>query len=88
MRICRINARRGNDYPEAARTFGQVNGRDVRYVQVPWDEFRQAAGDEITRMYEWFDEEGYEADILTLREEYPDLTTFEQYLRQSGWEEA
>ncbi len=39
-------------------------------------------------MYEWFDEEGYEADILTLREEYPDLTTFEQYPRQSGWEEA
>lgn len=74
--------------PEAARTFGQVTGRDVRYVQVPWDEFRQAAGDEIARMYEWFDEERYEADIPALREEYPDLTTFEQYLRHSGWEEA
>jgi len=70
--------------PEATRTFGQVNGRDLRYVQVPWDEFCQAAGEEIARMYEWFDEEGYVADIPTLREEYPDLTTFEQYLRQSG----
>ena len=74
--------------PETARSFGQVAGREVRYVQIPWDQFRQSAGDEITRMYEWFDEEGYEADIPPLREEYPGLTTFEQYLRQSGWSEA
>jgi hypothetical protein len=37
----------------------------------------------LARMYEWFDEEGCVAYIPTLREEYPDLTTFEQYLRQS-----
>jgi hypothetical protein len=35
-------------------------------------------------MYEWFDKKGYEADIPALREEYLGLTTFEQYLRQSG----
>jgi uncharacterized protein YbjT (DUF2867 family) len=74
--------------PETARILGQVTGREVRYVQIPWDQFRQTAGDEITRMYEWFDEEGYEADIPALREEYLGLTTFEQYLRQSGWSEA
>jgi uncharacterized protein YbjT (DUF2867 family) len=74
--------------PETARVFGQVTGREVRYVQVAWDQFRQTAGDEITRMYEWFDEEGYEADVPALREEYLGLTTFEQYLRQSGWSEA
>ena len=73
---------------ETARIFGQVTGREVRYVQIPWDQFRQSAGDEITRMYEWFDEEGYEADISALHEEYLSLTTFEQYLRQSGWSEA
>jgi hypothetical protein len=54
------------------------------YVQVSWDEFRQVTEEEIARMYEWFDEEVYVADIPTLREEYPDLTTFEHYLRQSG----
>ena len=70
--------------PEAVRTFGQVNGRDLRYVQVPWDEFRRAAGEKIARMYEWFGEEGDVAEIPTLREEYLDLATFEQYLRQSG----
>jgi uncharacterized protein YbjT (DUF2867 family) len=73
---------------ETARIFGQVTGREVCYVQVPWDQFRQTAGYEITRMYEWFDQEGYEADIPALREEYLGLTSFEQYLRQSGWSEA
>lgn len=74
--------------PETARTFGQVTDREVRYIQISWDKFRQTAGNEITRMYEWFDEEGYEADISGLREEYPRLTTFEQYLRHGGWSEA
>jgi uncharacterized protein YbjT (DUF2867 family) len=73
---------------ETAQIFGQVTGREVRYVQIPWDQFRQAAGNEISRMYEWFEAEGYEADILALREEYPNLSTFEQYLRHSGWEKA
>jgi hypothetical protein len=31
-------------------------------------------------------EVGYEADIAALREEYPKLTTFEQYLRNHGWD--
>jgi hypothetical protein len=37
-------------------------------------------------MYEWSNEVGYEADIATLRKEYPGLTTFEQYLRNHGWD--
>jgi uncharacterized protein YbjT (DUF2867 family) len=73
---------------EAAWIFGRVTGREVRYVQIPWDQFHQAAGNEIARMYEWFEEEGYEADIGALREEYPNLSTFEEYLRHSGWEKA
>ena len=70
---------------ETARIFGQVIGREVRYAQIPWDKFRQTAGNEISRMYEWFDEEGYEADISALRKEYLGLTNLEQYLRHSGW---
>jgi len=38
--------------PETARIFGQVTGREVRYIQISWDKFRQTAGNEITRMYE------------------------------------
>jgi hypothetical protein len=34
------------------------------------------------------DDVGYEADIDALRREYPELSTFERYLRSHGWEGA
>jgi uncharacterized protein YbjT (DUF2867 family) len=73
---------------DLAQTFGRVIGREVRYAQVSWEEFREAYGEDLAVMYEWFEEVGYEADIGALREEYPDLTTFEEYLRKHGWEGA
>ena len=43
-------------------------------------------GEELTLMYRWFNDVGYEADIRVLRQEYPELTTFERYLCNHGWE--
>ena len=45
-------------------------------------------GEEYAVMYRWFNDVGYEADIDALRREYPELTTFERYLRSHGWEGA
>jgi uncharacterized protein YbjT (DUF2867 family) len=70
---------------QIAETFGRVIGRPVRYVQVPWDAYREAAGEEYTRMYRWFEDVGYDADIAALRREAPQLTSFEQYLRTHNW---
>jgi uncharacterized protein YbjT (DUF2867 family) len=74
--------------PEIAETFGRVIGREVSYYQVPWDQFEEQMGEESTVMYRWFNDVGYEADIAALRQVYPELTTFEQYLRSHGWEGA
>jgi hypothetical protein len=57
----------------------------VNYVQVPWDQFRQNAGEEMTRMYKWFEDVGYNVDIASLRKEYPALSTLEQVLRKQDW---
>ena len=73
---------------EIARAFGRVTGREVRYAQMPWGEFREAYGEDLAVMYGWFEEVGYEADIAALRDEYPALTTFEGYLRLHDWEGA
>lgn len=70
---------------EMAEAFGRVIGRSVEYVQMPWEQFRQASGEELTSMLRWFEDVGYDADLVALRNEYP-LTTFEQYLRNHGWE--
>jgi uncharacterized protein YbjT (DUF2867 family) len=74
--------------PEIAGTFSRVIGRNVEYVQVPWKDFEEQMGKEYTVMCRWFNEEGYEANIAALRDEYPGLSSFEQYLRAHGWENA
>ena len=74
--------------PQTAEMFSRVTGRGVEYYQVPWDQFEEQMGEEVTVMYRWFNDMGYEADIAALRQEHPELTTFERYLRSHGWEGA
>ena len=66
----------------------RVVGQRVSYVQVPWDQFRQNAGEEMTRMYKWFEDVGYHVDIAALRRELPSLATLEQVLRRQDWSAA
>lgn len=67
-----------------AEAFSRASGREVRYNQVPWDEFEQRAGHELTVMWKWFQDVGYHIDIAALQRDYPDLKRFEQWL-QSSW---
>jgi uncharacterized protein YbjT (DUF2867 family) len=73
---------------EIAQTYGRVIGREVSYYQVPWDQFEEQMGEEATLNLRWINDVGYEADIAALRQEYPELTSFERYLRTHGWEGA
>jgi uncharacterized protein YbjT (DUF2867 family) len=69
---------------ELAQVFSRVSGREVRYQQVPWDEFEKQAGKEMTMMYRWFQDTGYHVDIGAVRQEYPALTAFSQWIN-SNW---
>jgi uncharacterized protein YbjT (DUF2867 family) len=72
---------------ELARSLAVSSGHDVRYTQVPWPEFEKQAGNEMTRMYRWFQETGYHADIASVRQEYPALTTLSRWLN-AHWHAA
>jgi len=74
--------------PEIAGTLSWVIGHNVDYFQVPWEGFEEQMGEEYAVMYRWFNDHGYEANIAALRDEYPGLASFEQYLRGHGWENA
>ena len=67
---------------ETARTLGNHLENEVVYVQVPWEDFADEAGGEMTAMYRWFDEEGYKADIEQLRTIHPDLRTLDAFLEE------
>jgi len=69
---------------DLALAFGRMVGRNVQYVQIPWDQFEQTAGPEMTLMYRWFQDVGYSVDIRALRQEHANMMTFERWL-QSSW---
>ena len=70
---------------DVALTFRRVLGHAVSYVKVPWDQFRQLAGDEMTAMYRWFNAVGYDVDIGSLRAEHPGLERLEDVLWAEEW---
>ena len=68
-----------------AELLTRAAGRPVKYVQVPWEQFRQNAGEEMTKMYRWFNDMGYHVDMTGLRKEYPNLATLEKVLSEQDW---
>jgi uncharacterized protein YbjT (DUF2867 family) len=68
---------------ELANAFSRASGREIRYQQLPWDQFQQHAGHEMTIMYRRFEEKGYSVDIAAVRQHYPGLTSFNRWLEQN-----
>nr|5F5N_A Chain A, Monooxygenase [Micromonospora okii]5F5N_B Chain B, Monooxygenase [Micromonospora okii] len=75
--------------PELAARFGELAGMPARFEERSLDE---AAADpwipyshEIAVMFEWFQTDGYAADIAALRARHPGLRTFADWLRAIGW---
>jgi uncharacterized protein YbjT (DUF2867 family) len=67
-----------------AEVLTRVTGRKIHYVELPLEQVRQAMGEDGARMFEWFDQVGYSADIESLRREHPEVGwhTFEDWARE------
>jgi uncharacterized protein YbjT (DUF2867 family) len=65
---------------QIANAFSRVAARDVKYVQVSWDQFEKNMGRELTVMYHWFEEKGFHFNIEQARREYPLTHTFDRWL--------
>ncbi|MEU2269595.1 NmrA/HSCARG family protein [Streptomyces olindensis] len=57
-------------FPEIAKVYERVTGVPTRFEPQPIED----------RMFEWFAEDGYQADIPALRKVHPGLLTFEVFL--------
>jgi Predicted nucleoside-diphosphate-sugar epimerases len=68
---------------EIAESFERVTGKPTRSVELPLEQLRSFNA-EVAKMYEWFNQSGYQADIPTLRQLHPELLTLEAWLKQSG----
>ncbi|WP_158821278.1 NmrA/HSCARG family protein [Granulicella sp. S156] len=65
---------------QIADVFSRVTAREVKYVQVSWDQFEKNMGRELTVMYHWFEEKGFHFNIEEVRREYPVTHTFDRWL--------
>lgn len=78
--------------PGVAELLGETIGEAVRYEELSLEQVRTYSAD-LGKMFEWFQREGYQADIPALRGMYPGLKTFkawlsEGHLRRAGITEA
>jgi uncharacterized protein YbjT (DUF2867 family) len=72
---------------QVAAALSRVIGRPVQLVPPKMPEGTVPSPEQIA-MFRFFTGQGYDADIPALRQTYPDLHTFEQWLREYGWENA
>ncbi len=72
--------------PGYAKAMARALGVPVEYVQVPWEAIREQ-NEDLYRMYDFFERAGYQADTRALREEYPALHTFDQWIVDGGLRE-
>ena len=70
---------------QIVETFTRVIGRTVNLVP-PMPGRGWASPEEMEAAFNFFNGQGYDADIDALRKLHPDLLNFEQYLRKNGWE--
>jgi len=71
---------------QAAALLSMVSGHRLHYEQLPLDLLRERSED-LAAMFEWLDQVGYHADVLTLRHQYPEVRwhTFEDWARGQDW---
>jgi uncharacterized protein YbjT (DUF2867 family) len=72
---------------QIADTFTKVIGRPVK-LTLPTKEGDRQPEEEIIAMFNFFNGQGYEANIPALRKLHPGLLNLEEYLRKNGWENA
>ena len=71
---------------QTAEVFSKVIGRPVMLTEPSGQSW--APEEEAKAAFNFFNGEGYDADIAALRNLHPGLLTLEQYLRKNGWENA
>ncbi|MGW1507361.1 NmrA/HSCARG family protein [Streptomyces mirabilis] len=66
--------------PQMAEVFARAAGRPVRFHAQPIEQIR-AYSEEMAAMFDWFNTVGFRADVATLREHHPELTTLATWVR-------
>jgi catechol 2,3-dioxygenase-like lactoylglutathione lyase family enzyme len=62
-------------------------GIDMVYSRTPWAVYQARLGPGTARLKRWFENPGYDVDVAAVREQFPGMLSFEEYLVATGWQE-
>ena len=72
--------------PEVITHLSRTMNRSLNFQQLPVDQAEAAMGDDMAKMFRWFNEVGYSADIPALRQRYGiPLTNFVDLISGAEW---
>ncbi|MDJ0763125.1 MAG: NmrA/HSCARG family protein [Myxococcota bacterium] len=71
---------------DVARRLGNHTGREFGYFQIPLESVREQSED-FAKMFEWFDQVGYDVDIEGLKQAFPGVgwTDFDTWTAKQDW---
>jgi uncharacterized protein YbjT (DUF2867 family) len=71
---------------EAVDKISRASGKRIEYRAFPKENAEKAFGTDLTKMYQWFEDVGYNPDFNALNREYGiHLITFDEYLHAAPW---
>lgn len=70
---------------EFADLLSRSLGLDIHHQQITWEAYEADAGEDLTLMTHWFDEKGYDVDVVEMRKLYPSLISYREYLQRLDW---
>lgn len=74
---------------QMAEAFSQAEGKPVVYKEIPPWIFLLLFRKSLFDLIQWYRKQGYQADVPSLRKEFPGLlTTFAQFLEETNWANA
>lgn len=73
-------------HQELAAMLSSVTGLDIGHRTADWDEY--TGPPYLLYVFKWLDESGHGTDVEQLRQEFPEMTTLEQFLRDNGFADA
>lgn len=74
-------------YQDIAAAISRIINKPVVYRQTPWEEFAASATPMALTATIWYRDNIDPIDVTALREEFPWLLTFDEYLLETGWGE-
>lgn len=73
---------------EVVKSFSSTLNKKVSYQQISFEAFQKQAGEEVTTMFHWFENVGYNADIKSLEKTFFKLSSLEDYLHEHEWDKT